>query len=145
MKRGVAVLAFGLLLAGCGGAAEPASQATTTAAATPTPSYAEQWLAEYDVTLGAERDKPGGSGTTADWSAFVVTVSDLEPPDGSEGDHNRMVAAFQAYVDARSDAEQACEGVQAGEGNCYGAVLDEGDAWQAALDSSYELPGISGP
>ena len=80
---------------------------------------------------------------TADWAAFVTTIEALQPPEGEEADHNRMVSAFQAHVDAREKATAVCDESPGPGGPCFTAISAANDQWQATMDRAYELPGLS--
>jgi hypothetical protein len=149
MRRALAVLlaAAGVALSGCGGdsgeeTARPESSASTTAV--DPAEYADAVIDAFDATYpttGTDVDAPA-----ADWAAFASVIGDLTPPEGQELNHERMVTAFEAYVDAREQAEAVCDGVDWDDPEwaaCTRAVRTSSDRWTGALDRAYELPGLS--
>ncbi|MGY1702747.1 hypothetical protein [Geodermatophilus sp. SYSU D00766] len=146
MRRTVAVLAAAasLVLAACSSSSETtADAAETTAASTTvdTDQYSDQVIDAFDATYPTE-----GTDTEAppsDWAAFVDTIRDLQPPEGEETAHRQMVSAFDAYVDAREEAEDTCDESPGPGGPCFRSVSAAGDAWRTAMDRAYELPGLS--
>jgi hypothetical protein len=149
MRRALIVLlaAAGVALSGCGGdggeeTATPESSASTTAvdSAEYADAVIDAFYATYPTT-GTDVEAPA-----ADWAAFVSVVTDLTPPEGEELNHERMVTAFEAYVDAREQAEAVCDGVRWDDPEwaaCTRAVRTSSDRWTDALERAYELPGLS--
>lgn len=147
MRRAtIALLAATALLAACGSGGDTADTAPAAPSSTAVDpdEYAQQVVEAFRSTYPAGGDDLEDPAQTADWSAFVATLEDLQPPDGEEADHNRMVAGFQAYVDAREDAAKNCGGKGIdGTAACLPFVRAVDDQWQAALDRAYEIPGLS--
>ena len=151
MRRALAVLATvaaAVALSACGGESD---DSTSQGGPAPTPSassssdkateYTQEIVQAFRATHpagGAHYDVP-----TSDWVAFVSTIEDLSPPGGEEMAHEQMVAAFEAYVAARQDADDACAGGAGTSRACMIAVQESGDLWTTSLDRAYELPGLS--
>ncbi|MGY1808553.1 hypothetical protein ACI8AF_14385 [Blastococcus sp. SYSU D00669] len=74
-------------------------------------------------------------------------IEGLTPPEGEEIDHERMVAGFEAYTEAREEVDDACArnpGPADDEWSaCFTAVSESSDQWTAALDRAYMIPGLS--
>jgi hypothetical protein len=149
MRRALTFLlaAAGVALSACGGdsseeTATPEASASTTAV--DPAEYADAVIDAFNATYpatGTDADAPA-----ADWAAFATVIADLTPPAGEELDHERMVTAFEAYVDAREQAEEVCDGVDWDDpewSDCTRAVRTSSDRWTDALDRAYQLPGLS--
>ena len=151
MRRALAVLATvtaAVTLSACGGGSDDSSSEGGPAS-TPIASPSSEKAREYtqEIVRAFRATHPAGGAhydvPTSDWVAFVSTVEDLSPPDGEETDHEQMVAAFEAYVAARQDADDACAGGAGTSRACMTAVQKSGDLWTTSLDRAYELPGLS--
>jgi hypothetical protein len=149
MRRTSTVVALMIgvaLLGGCGSDAPAAAEPSTSAPSPVDPDeYADQIIDVFRSTYATEQAAGDDEyeAVTADWSAFVAVIEDLEPPAGEEADHARMVAGFEAYADARKEASSVCAESPGPGGPCFTAVSAANDQWQAALERAYELPDLS--
>jgi hypothetical protein len=137
-------VAVGMALAGCGsGEAVGGSAAGTSSDAVDPDQYADEIIEAFRSTYPAGGNDPEDVAQTADWTAFVTTIEGVEPPKGEDLAHDRMVAGFQAYVDAREEADDVCRETPGPTGPCFKAVGAASDQWQAAMERAYEIPGLS--
>ncbi len=140
-----ATLAAGLLVTACGNG-DAAQQAQSAPSATSQSAVGPDEYADWVVDAFRATHPDGGAHSevsSPDWAAFVSTIEGLTPPEGEELDHERMVAGFEAYVEAREEADDVCAASPGPGGPCFTAVSAASDQWSAALERAYELPGLS--
>jgi hypothetical protein len=140
----IGLLAATVLLAGCGGDPQASEQAPAASSTAVNPTgYGDAVVRAFRSTYPDAPPFEGDRGPASDWAAFVAVVDKLDVPADLQLTHERMVAAFQAYVDADENAEKVCDVTPGPGGPCFTAVHDAGDLWTAALDRTYEIPGVT--
>lgn len=139
-----ALAAAVVVIAGCsGGEAAPTEGAETSSATAG--AYADEFGEAFQETYAAEvtAGDDDYAAVTADWAAFVATLEDLEPPTEDATAHERTLAGFRAYVEAREEATDACDESPGQGGACLDAVSEATDQWMATLDRADELSGVN--